>query len=62
MQKSIIIKKKLININMKDIFTVFSKKQRHLKSLLQIFFFFSIIMCNTKQIIMCIKLIKQMIN
>ena len=34
-----IIKEKLININMKNIFTIFFKKWEHLKSLLQIFFF-----------------------
>ena len=62
MQKLIIVKEEFMNINMKNISAIFFKKQRHLKSLLQIFSFFFTIMHNAKQIIACIKFIKQMIN
>ena len=58
MQKSVIIKKKLMNINMKNISAAFFKKQGHLKSLLQISSFFSIIMCNAKQVAVCTELAK----
>ena len=58
MQKLIIVKKKFMNINIKNIFIIFFKKQKHLKSLSQIFFFSFTIMHNVKQIIMCIKFAK----
>ena len=62
MQKSVIVKEKLMNIDMKNISTTFFKKQEHLKSSSQISSFSFAVMCNTKQIAACIKLAKQMIN
>ena len=58
MQKSVIVKEKFIDIDMKNIFAVFFKKQKHLKSLLQIFSLFSAVMHNVKQIAACIEFIK----
>ena len=48
MQKSVIIKEKFININMKNISIILFKKQKHLKLLLQIFSLFFTIMHNVK--------------
>ena len=58
MQKSVIVKKKFMNIDMKNIFATLFKKQEHLKSLLQISSFSFAIMHNVKQIAACIEFIK----
>ena len=58
MQKLMIIKEELMNIDMKNISAAFFKKQEHLKSLLQISSLSSAIMHNAKQITACIELAK----
>ena len=58
MQKSVIVKKKLMNINIKNIFATLFKKQKHLKLLLQTSFFFSAVMHNAKQVTACIEFMK----
>ena len=58
MQKSVIVKEEFMNINMKNISAALSEKQKHLKSLSQIFFSFSAAMCNAKQVAACTEFTK----
>ena len=58
----IIIKEKLMNINMKNIFSAFFKIYYILKLFMQIFNVFFITAWNAAQLLTCIKFIKCMIN